>query len=85
MNILQIKSSLFSTGGQSSRLADAYVACHRSANPVTRVVVRDLAADPVPHLTAERFQAFLAQPDARTAGQQTVVAFSDDLIAELRA
>jgi len=55
MSILQIKSSLFSTGGQSSQLADEYVARRRAADPSVRVVVRDLAADPVPHLTAERF------------------------------
>jgi len=85
MSILQIKSSLFSTGGQSSQLADEYVARRRAADPSVRVVVRDLAADPVPHLTAERFQSFLAQQDARTAEQQVVVDYSDALIDELRA
>jgi FMN-dependent NADH-azoreductase len=84
MTILQIKSSLFSSGGQSSRLADEYVARHVAADPDTDVIVRDLAADPVPHLTAERFQSFLAKPEARTAAQREVAAFSDALIDELR-
>ena len=85
MTILQIKSSLFSTGGQSSQLADEYVARQVAADPDAEVIVRDLALNPVPHLTAERFQSFLAKPEARTPAQQEVAAFSDALIAELRA
>src|SRR5689334_8477903 len=83
--LLQIKSSLFSDAGQSSRLADEFVAAWRAANPDGRVIVRDLARDPLPHLTAARFGAFLAQPAERTPEQQAVVADSDALIAELRA
>jgi FMN-dependent NADH-azoreductase len=85
MTILQIKSSLFSTGGQSNQLADEYVARRVAADPSARVIVRDLASAPVPHLTAERFQAFLAQPGARSAEQQAVIEYSDALIGELRA
>src|SRR6185436_10693342 len=79
-NILQINSSLFSSGGQSSRLAEQFVAAHRDAG--AEVVVRDLAKYPVPHLTAERFQAFLK---AETAEQIEVRAFSDALIEELKS
>ena len=39
----------------------------------------------MPHLTAERFQAFLADPAARTAEQQAIAGYSDALIEELRA
>jgi FMN-dependent NADH-azoreductase len=85
MTILQIKSSLFSNGGQSSQLADDYVEELVAADPAARVVIRDVAADPVPHLTAERFQAFLAKPEERTPEQQGVAAYSDALIDELRA
>lgn len=46
--------------------------------------MRDLARDPVPHLTAERFQSFLAKPEERNPGQQSVVAYSDTLVDELR-
>jgi FMN-dependent NADH-azoreductase len=82
--LLQLNSSLNSTAGHSSRLADAFVANWRVANPGAEVTVRDLAADPVPHLTAERFGAFLAKPEERTVEQKTVVAYSDRLIEELR-
>lgn len=83
--LLQINASLFSGLGQSSQLADRFVAHWRSENAGAHVVVRDLAKDPVPHLTAERFQAFLAKADERTAAQAEHAAYSDTLIAELKA
>lgn len=82
--LLQIQTSMFAAGGQSSQLAEKFVAEWRKSNPQGRVIVRDIGADPVPHLTAERFQSFLAKPDARTPDQQVVAGFSDALIGELR-
>ena len=84
MTLLQIQSSLLAGEGQSSRLAERFVAEFRRNHPAADVIVRDVGRDPVPHLTAERFQAFLAQPAARTPQQQAVAAFSDALIDELR-
>ena len=47
--------------------------------------MRELAASqPVPHLDAERFGAFIAKPEDRSATQREVVAYSDELIGELR-
>ncbi len=85
MTTLQINSSLFSDAGQSSQLADNFIARVKQAIPGTKVVVRNLAADPIPHLTAERFTAFLSKPEQRSAEQQSVLDFSDALIAELEA
>ena len=82
--LLVLKSSLYSDAGESSRLADAFVQTWRAQEPNARVIVRDLAANPVPHLSAERFGAFLAKPEERTADQQSVIDDSDALIAELR-
>src|ERR1700694_1722831 len=82
--LLQIKSSIFSDGGQSSRLAERFVAGWRRSNPQGRVIVRDLALKPVPHLDAARFGAFLAEPGERSAAQQAVIEYSDALIDELR-
>jgi len=82
--LLQIRTSMFSTGGQSSQLSQQFVDEWRAANPNGQVIVRDIGAQPVPHLTAERFQAFLAKPEERTAEQQAVAAYSDTLIDELR-
>jgi FMN-dependent NADH-azoreductase len=83
-NLLQLNTSIFSTGGQSSRLADAFVAARKAITPGLNVTVRDFAKDPVPHLTADGFQGFLAKPEARTPEQAKVVAYSDALIEEIR-
>ncbi len=83
--LLQIKASLFSDNGQSSRLGDRFVANWRKAHPEGRVIVRDLALEPVPHLDAARFGAFLAKPEDRTGEQAAVVAYSDRLIGELKS
>jgi len=82
--LLQITSSINSEDGQSTRLARRFVATWRAANPDGVVITRDLAADPVPHLDAERFGAFLSKPGTRTLEQQRVVDYSDALIAELK-
>src|SRR5882672_1985171 len=82
--LLQIKSSIFSDGGQSSRLTERFVAAWRESNPHGRVIVRDLALEPVPHLDAARFGAFLAKPGERSSAQQAVIEHSDALIDELK-
>ncbi|HEV8095221.1 MAG TPA: NAD(P)H-dependent oxidoreductase [Burkholderiales bacterium] len=84
MTLLQINASIFSHQGQSTRLADEFVAAWRASNPGAHVVVRNLAEDTVPHLDAERFGAFLAKPGERSFEQQAVVAYSDALIDELK-
>ena len=81
--LLKIQASIFSNGGESSRLATQFVDQWQADNPGAAVIRRDLAAQPVPHLTAERFQSFLAKPEDRTAAQQAVASFSDGLIDEL--
>ena len=82
--LLKINASLFSTQGQSSQLAERFVAARQAATPDLKVVTRDLAAEPVPHLDAARFLSFLAKPEERSAEQQAVVAYSDALIEEVR-
>ena len=81
--ILQLNTSLSGAAGQSSRLAGEFTATlGRAAG--ARVTVRDLASQPVPHLTLERFQAFGTPVAERTLEQQRYVAESDALIDELR-
>src|SRR5262245_15074597 len=70
--VLQINSSLFGQHGQSSRLAASLV--QRLMGPSDRLIQRDLAADQVPHLTAQRFAAFTTAESERTADQREVVA-----------
>jgi FMN-dependent NADH-azoreductase len=83
--LLQINASINNGNGQSSQLAYQFVAAFRKRNPGAEVIVRDVAAtEPVPHLDAERFGAFITQADVRSAAQHAVVAYSDTLINELK-
>lgn len=83
-NILVITTSIFGEDGQSSQLINQALDQLATANPEARVTIRNLAANPVPHLSGERFGAFLSAADNRTAEQQAVIDFSDQLIEELR-
>jgi FMN-dependent NADH-azoreductase len=83
--LLQINASINNSDGQSSQLANQFVAAFHKRFPEARIVVRDVAAtDPVPHLNAERFGAFISKPEQRSAAQHAVVAYSDALIDELK-
>ena len=82
--ILKINSSIYSENGQSSQLAGQFIDSLREREPGLRVIERDLARDPLPHLDAARFQAFLTKPEERTPEQQAVAEFSDALIREVR-
>jgi FMN-dependent NADH-azoreductase len=82
--VLQLNTSLFAEQRQSSKLTRNFIEAWRRRNPRDRIVTRDLASDPVPHLTAERFQAFLTPSGEHTPERRQVVAYSDALIEELQ-
>jgi len=83
--LLQINASLFADNGQSSRLSNNFVAGWRAAHPDGKVISRVFAEQPVPHLDAQRFSAFIAKPEERSAEQQVVIDYSDALIDEIRS
>jgi FMN-dependent NADH-azoreductase len=83
--LLQINASINNDNSQSSRLANQFVESFRRRHADARVIVRDVAAaDPVPHLTSERFGAFITKAEERSAAQHAVVAYSDALIEEIK-
>jgi FMN-dependent NADH-azoreductase len=83
--LLQINASINDDNGQSSQLANQFVAAFRTRIPNAKIVLRNVAAaDPVPHLNAERFGAFITKAEERNAEQHAVVAYSDRLIDELQ-
>lgn len=84
-NLLLVQASLFGGHGQSSQLAARFLSQWRARHTQGRVVVRDLNANPVPHLTSEHVQAFGAAPSERTPAQLEAVALSDQLIGELQS
>lgn len=82
--LLQIQSSLFSSEGQSSQLANEFVSALQRNRPDTRLKTRDLALNPLPHLDAAHVTAFFTPTEARTAEQQNLVNLSDALIDEIK-
>lgn len=83
--LLQLNTSLFAAGGQSSQLADKFVATWKANNDDANVIVRDLASNPLPHLDAEHFLAYIAQPADRSTRQQELASAADALIDEIKS
>lgn len=83
--LLQINSSVFSQGGQSSKLADHFVTAWKKNNPGGKVVTRDLATEAVPHLGGATVGAFFTPAEARNDEQKAAIALSDKLVAEVQA
>jgi FMN-dependent NADH-azoreductase len=83
--LLQINSSLNANGGQSSLLANSFVTAWQAAHQGSTVKTRNLAADEIPHLTAERFGAFLATPEDRTAERSAVTDSADTVLADVKS
>ncbi|MBD3619743.1 MAG: NAD(P)H-dependent oxidoreductase [Chromatiales bacterium] len=83
--LLRIDSSLRQDDSDSRTLADRFVADWRQRHPEGQVRVRDLAADPVPHLDGTMLAALATPPEARDGEAAGRVAMADALIAEFLA
>ena len=83
-NLLRIDSSARFDGSHSRSLGDAAEARWRAATGGT-VMSRDLAAEPLPHVTATTVEGFYADPEAATLAQRAATRTSDALIAELKS
>lgn len=81
--ILQLNNSLFGDDGRSSNLANTFVEEWRVHHSDVRVIRRDLAKDPIPHLMSECFNAAMIPLEKRTPEQAQAAALADTLIREL--
>ncbi|MEW1778121.1 NAD(P)H-dependent oxidoreductase [Streptomyces sp. NPDC086777] len=82
--LLHIDSSLLPGGASSSRtVTDAFRTEWLAQHPDGKVIYRDLAADPVPHLTAAAHTAGFADPATHTPEQADAFAARVRLIEEL--
>jgi len=81
-SLLVINSSAAREGSVSRTLVEEAVARLLEANPFSRVVRRDLGANPVPHLSVDTLAGVRGVP--ATPAEQGARALSDELIAELR-
>ncbi|MFO0775724.1 MAG: NAD(P)H-dependent oxidoreductase [Nitrospiraceae bacterium] len=83
--LLRIDASARIEGSHSRSLADYFLLCWNRAHSNTRVVVRDLAIAPIPHLSHATIAAFSTQSGSTQTDSLNSIALSDVLIAELRA
>lgn len=81
--VLYINSSVRSNGSLSRQLSGEFVAALAAqGNTITE---RDLALQPVPHLTEEMMGAFFTPAEQRSAQAAATVQLSDTLVDELLA
>lgn len=83
--ILQINSAARSQGAQSTLLVNELTEKLKQTHSDAHVVVRNLQAEPLPHLDDAVLGAFFTPADQRTPEQQALSARSEALIAELQA
>ncbi|WP_296663152.1 NAD(P)H-dependent oxidoreductase [Paraburkholderia sp.] len=83
--ILQINSAARSQGAQSTLLVNELTTRLQQSNPGSKVVSRNLQAEPLPHLDDAILGAFFTPAEQRTPEQQAIAARSETLIAELQA
>ena len=82
--LLHIDSSVFPAGASASRaVADAFRTSWEEQHPEGTVIHRDLAANPVPHITVDAHTAGFADPATRTPEQAAAFAERVRLIEEL--
>ena len=82
-NILVVTSSANGLTSVSNGLAATLVDRVRESDPSAHVVLRDVGASPLPHLTAETVAAIKSEP--ATEKELAARALSDSLVAELAA
>ena len=82
-NILLIQSSPRGNASLSQKVAQAVVNDLRSGHSHIKVVVRDLAQNPPPHVGLDFIAGGFAPPEKRTPEQAKAIAVSDTLIDEL--
>ncbi|WP_433186389.1 FMN-dependent NADH-azoreductase [Actinoallomurus sp. CA-150999] len=82
--LLHIDSSVFPGEASSSRaVTAAFRKAWEERHPEGTVIYRDLAADPVPHITADAWSAGFTAPSERTPEQSAAFAARVKLIEEL--
>lgn len=82
-NILALTSSVAGSASVSDPLVAEAIRQLRALHPDARLVQRDLATNPVPHLLPGTFAGVRAE--AGTPAEQAARALSDELIAEVNA
>lgn len=84
-NILLVESSPRGSESFSHKVAQSVVNDLKARHPEAKVIVRDLASNPPPHVGLPFITGMYAPPEHRTPEQAKAIALSDALIDELFA
>ena len=84
-NILYVTASIRPDSESISRGLGKQIVEGLAAKTGASITIRDVAADPLPVMTADRFAANLTPAADRTPKQADLAAIADTLIAELQA
>ncbi|MBE0376100.1 FMN-dependent NADH-azoreductase [Pseudoalteromonas prydzensis] len=82
-NVLLINSSLNGEQGNSHQLSEQFIA-ELTKKSELAVTHRDLAANPLTHLTQAEMSAWMTSPSERSDEQNALATISDELVAELQ-
>ncbi|MER9296968.1 FMN-dependent NADH-azoreductase [Mesorhizobium sp. M0621] len=85
MSILLVTSSPRGAASHSTRIATEFAEKLVAADPSNTLVVRDLVANPLPHIDADYASGIYVPAEARTPRQAEVVGVSDVVLDELFA
>ncbi|WP_296230534.1 FMN-dependent NADH-azoreductase [uncultured Pseudomonas sp.] len=83
--ILVIESSARQQGSVSRELTQQFIANWQAAHPADQIQVRDLAAEPVPHLDATLLGGWMTPSEQRSDAEKAALARSNQLTDELLA
>jgi len=83
--ILHLDASARSTRSLSRRLSALFVDCWLGHSPGDRVIRRDLAETPPPHVSEAWIAASFTAPEQRDAAMREALTWSDAALAELEA
>jgi len=81
-NILIIDSAATGDASVSRKLTSEFAERAAEQDPATRIVRRDIGANPIPHLTAETVSAI--RGTAETDAARATLALSDELVGEVK-
>lgn len=83
--ILHLDASARVTRSLSRDLSRRFIAAWRERRPEDRVIRRDLAATPPPHVSEDWIAACFTPPERRDAAMRATLAWSDAAVAEVEA
>lgn len=83
--VLVIESSARQQGSVSRELTQQFIANWQAAHPADQIQVRDVAAEPVPHLDATLLGGWMTPSEQQTEAEKAALARSNQLTDELLA